>query len=161
MRRSNREVTGFDDKVEIIRNCDVCRLAMNGEEVPYILPLNFGMEVVDGKVVLYFHGAKEGTKYEYLRKNPLVAFEMDCDHELLFVHERKYCTMIYSSVIGKGLVEIVPDEEKIHGLNLLLEHYHPGGFPLNMDSVPETLVMKMTVLEMTAKSNRSKKSEIG
>ena len=43
MRRSDREITDLKEIVEIMRKCDVCRLALNDDGYPYIIPLNFGM----------------------------------------------------------------------------------------------------------------------
>lgn len=43
MRRSDREVTDFNEIVEIINKCDCIRLGFSSEPVPYILPLNFGI----------------------------------------------------------------------------------------------------------------------
>ena len=37
MRRSDREVTKFSDIIAIIEKCDVCRLALNDEDYPYIM----------------------------------------------------------------------------------------------------------------------------
>lgn len=156
MRRKCREVTDFNRQVEIINKCDVCRIAFNGKEIPYILPLNFGMEVKNETVYLYFHGAKEGSKYDYLNEQHIVAFEMDCNHTLLFDDSKLYCTMVYESIIGKGKVEPVPDEDKVRCLTLLNSHYHPDGFPVSMTSVPHTNVFRMTILEMTGKSNINK-----
>ena len=48
MRRSDREITDEQELLQVISECDVCRLALNDEEVPYILPLNFGEEVSGG-----------------------------------------------------------------------------------------------------------------
>ena len=67
MRRKDREVTDFQTMVDIMSRCRVCRLALNDGEVPYLLPVNFGMEVQGGTVTLYFHGAAEGRKYELMR----------------------------------------------------------------------------------------------
>ena len=61
MRRSDREIIDEQELLQVISECDVCRLALNDEEVPYILPLNFGEEVSDGRLYLYFHGAAEGS----------------------------------------------------------------------------------------------------
>ena len=70
MRRSDREVTEFTDIVSIIEKCDVCRLALNDENYPYILPLNFGMNITEENVLeLYFHGATEGTKLDLIAKD--------------------------------------------------------------------------------------------
>ena len=43
MRRSDREVKEFEDIVAIMEKCDVCRIALNNNGYPYILPLNFGI----------------------------------------------------------------------------------------------------------------------
>lgn len=53
MRRKDREVTNLDEIVEIMKGCDVCRIAINDEIYPYILPVNFGFELVDGNIVIY------------------------------------------------------------------------------------------------------------
>lgn len=37
MRRSDREITDEQELLQVISECDVCRLALNDEEVPYIL----------------------------------------------------------------------------------------------------------------------------
>ena len=50
MRRSDREITDFQELITVMRGCDVCRLALHDEPYPYILPLNFGLEV-DGETV--------------------------------------------------------------------------------------------------------------
>ncbi|WP_347494349.1 hypothetical protein [Ruminococcus albus] len=38
MRRKDREVTDLSEIIEIMKNCDVCRLALNDDGFPYILP---------------------------------------------------------------------------------------------------------------------------
>ena len=70
MRRKDREITSFDEQLKIIDQCDVVRLGLVDDDgYPYILPLNFGYEVIDNELVLYFHGALEGYKYELIDKN--------------------------------------------------------------------------------------------
>ena len=66
MRRSDREITDFQELITVMRGCDVCRLALHDEPYPYILPLNFGLEVDGETVRLYFHGANTGTKYDLI-----------------------------------------------------------------------------------------------
>lgn len=112
MRRKDREITDFDEMMKIIAKCDTCRLAINDDEYPYIVPLNFGTDVVDGQLYLYFHSANAGTKLDLLRKNNKVTFEMDCEHNIILYKERMSCTMGYASVIGHGMVEFVKDEDK-------------------------------------------------
>ena len=152
MRRSDREVKDFDEIVSIMQRCDVCRIALNNGEYPYILPLNFGIKILDGgKVELYFHGAEEGTKYELISKNPRAGFEMDCAHRLVTNPESGECTMEYLSVVGKGEIEILPESEKREALCILMKHYHGDDFRLNEAAIPRTRAFKLTVAELTGK----------
>ena len=65
MRRKDREVADFTEQLAIIKKCDVCRIALNDEDgFPYIVPMNFGMDVQDGQLYLYFHCATEGKKLD-------------------------------------------------------------------------------------------------
>ena len=66
MRQKNREITDFNEKIEVMKKCDVCRLALNDDGYPYIIPLNFGMSVEGKKVTLYFHSALEGYKVDLM-----------------------------------------------------------------------------------------------
>lgn len=156
MRRNDREIKEFENIVSVMEKCDVCRLAFNTEDYPYILPLNFGMEIEDGKVTLYFHGANEGRKYELMSKDNRVCFEMDCSHRLVTDEESGNCTMEYESVIGQGLVEIVPDEEKYNALCILMKHYHKEEFPFNKNIIPQTTLFKVTVNKVTGKRRMKK-----
>ena len=36
MRRSDREITDFQELITVMRGCDVCRLALHDEPYPYI-----------------------------------------------------------------------------------------------------------------------------
>jgi len=67
MRRKDREVTDFQEIIEIMKKCDVCRLAFNDQGFPYVIPLNFGLDVVGDQVFLYFHSALKGKKLDLIR----------------------------------------------------------------------------------------------
>lgn len=151
MRRSDREVTDFQELVAIMEKCDVCRVAFHDEEYPYIVPLNFGMRVEGTEVTLYFHSAPEGKKLELLERDGRVAFEMDCGHRLALSEEEGMCTMAYESVMGKGRLTLLPEEEKYEALRLLMEHYRPEGFAFSKAAIPRTAVMRLTVSELTGK----------
>lgn len=155
MRRSDREIKDFEQIVEVMENCDVCRLALNDEEgYPYILPLNFGMEREGERVTLYFHGAIEGKKYELIQKDNRASFEMDRGHRLVTDSEEMTCTMAYESVIGRGRIEILPEEEKEKALFLLMKHYHKEDFAFKKEVMSFTVVMKLVVESMTGKIRR-------
>lgn len=151
MRRSDREITDRNEIIQVMKQCDVCRLAFNDEAVPYILPLNFGLQYENGSITLYFHGAVEGRKYELLRRDNRVSFEMDCSHQLVMDSNKGSCTMKYKSVIGRGRLEIVPEEEKYNGLCILMKQYHKEDFDFDRSVISRTTVMKLVVEEVTAK----------
>lgn len=151
MRRKDREITDFDEIVAIMRKCDVCRLALNDGDFPYIVPLNFGLEVRGDRVFLYFHAAKEGKKLDLIARDNRASFEMDCDHNFILYEERMSCTMGYASVIGHGTIELLPEEEKYAALKILMGQYHAEDFQFNTDMINVTTVMRMTVLDMAGK----------
>ena len=112
MRRKDREITDFDEIMNIINKCDTCRLALFDKEFPYIVPLNFGVDIRDEQLYLYFHCAKKGKKLDLILQNNNVTFEMDCEHNIILYEERMSCTMGYASVIGHGNIEFVDEKEE-------------------------------------------------
>ncbi len=155
MRRKDREIVDFQDIISVIEKCDVCRIALNDGDYPYIVPLNFGFEVNDGKIILYFHSAKEGKKLDLIKADSRTSFEMDCGHRLVITSpEKGYCTMEYESVMGRGKIEILPDEEKERALNILMNHYRKESFIFSRVALPRTEVFKLTVEEITGKAKR-------
>ena len=113
MRKANREVKDRNEIIEIMKKCDVCRLVFNNGDYPYIVPLNFGLDTNEEKIILYFHSALEGTKVEIMKREMKASFEMDCKHELQYDEAKGYCTMAYESVIGKGKIRILSEDEKM------------------------------------------------
>ena len=110
MRRSDREITDLGEILSIINDCKVIHLAMVDDGVPYLLPLNFGYACESGAFSFFCHSAREGRKLDILRKNPTVAFEMDC------------CGYYFASVTGVGHVEFLDGEEKLAALTALMRH---------------------------------------
>lgn len=156
MRRSDREIKEMDQIIHVIENCDVCRLALNDNGYPYILPLNFGLQIEDNKIVLYFHGANDGTKYDLIVKDNRASFEMDCSHKLVTDASKGSCTMEYQSVIGKGLIEFVSDKRKKEALSILMKHYHKEKFQYNEEIIPQTTVFRLVVNKITGKVRMKK-----
>lgn len=154
MRRKDRQITEFAEIVEVIKRCDVCRIALNDDGYPYMIPLNFGMKTEGERLTLYFHGAGEGKKYELIKRDNRASFEMDCSHELIVDQEGCRCTMGYESVVGRGKMELVEGEEKKEALRALMGQYHEGEFPFRQDVAERTTVMKLTVEEVCGKRNR-------
>ncbi|RHM63514.1 MULTISPECIES: pyridoxamine 5'-phosphate oxidase family protein [Coprobacillaceae] len=151
MRRKDREITDFNEIIEIVKKCDVCRLALKDDDLPYIIPLNFGMNIENNQLVLYFHGALEGKKIELMKQDPRATFEMDCNHQFILYEERMSCTMGYESVIGHGTIEFIEADKKYEALKILMRQYHSEDFQFNTNMMKSTSVFKLTVSDMTGK----------
>lgn len=152
MRRKDREVTDRNEIIEIMRRCDVCRLAIHDEGYPYIVPLNFGLLVDEESMTLVFHSALEGTKLDLLKIDNRVSFEMDCQHQLQYFEEKGVCTMAYESVIGRGRITFLEGEEKIRCLQAIMEQYHhQKDVYFNPATVERTTVYVLQVESVTGK----------
>ena len=75
MRRKDREVTGLEQIYDILRRCDTIVLGMNGGTAPYIIPMTFACAIENEKIVVYFHSAMGGRKWEILHRDPNVCVE--------------------------------------------------------------------------------------
>jgi len=152
MRRKDREIKDISEIVSIMKKCDVCRLALNNDGYPYIIPLNFGISFSGEKIELVFHSARQGQKVCLMQADNRASFEMDCSHQLQYFEDKGYCTFSYESVIGRGHISILEGDDKVTALRLLMDHYHPGeNAYFNPASIPATLVYKLTVDEITGK----------
>ena len=101
MRRKDRQIEDRAEVMKILGKADVVRLAMSDDNVPYIVVMNFGF----GKEgSLYFHSAGEGRKINILKKNNLVCFQADVEHELYLHNVSCGCSMRYQSVVGMGRI---------------------------------------------------------
>jgi nitroimidazol reductase NimA-like FMN-containing flavoprotein (pyridoxamine 5'-phosphate oxidase superfamily) len=155
MRRSEREVTDSIEILSIIKACDVMRLAMVDETGrPYIIPLNFGWETIDGVLTLYFHCACEGRKLDILRHNPKVCFEMDTDHRLTTAEKPCGYSFGYKSVIGWGEVVLLEThEDKSPGLQAIMRHAGRADASFTPADTQKVCVGRLTVDCVTGKSH--------
>ena len=152
MRKSNREITDLGELLAVMRQCQVCRVALFDEVYPYIIPMNFGFEAVDGRVALYFHCANEGKKLELMKRCNRAAFELDIPKRLLVRDKACACTMLYESVCGNGTLETLPDEEKLRGLAILMRQYSDqADFDFDGFDVKAVTVLMLTVNALTGK----------
>ena len=154
MRKKEKEITDLPEIESIIKRCDVCRVAFANRDIPYIVTMNFGYQ--PGKNgTLYFHCANEGRKLEMIRKNNLVCFEMDADHDLTPGEQACDFGMHFSSIIGYGIISIITEtEEKISGLDHILTHYAGHGpFTYKPDVLERTTLLKLEITEISGKKS--------
>lgn len=155
MRRKDREVTDFSKIIDVVAACDCFRLGLVDEDnLPYIVPLNFGYEVDDGKLVLYFHGAKVGHKAELLKHTSKVSFEMDCAHELKEAGDNASAySYFYECVMGKGEVyELLSYDDKVRAFKVMMQKYaHRDNFTFPQKAIDSVAVYKIAVNTLTCK----------
>jgi len=155
MRRKDREVTNWQDMIDIVHTSDVCRLGLSDEGKPYIVPMNFGFIVENDKCTLYFHCAHEGRKLDILRKNPAVCFEMDCQHQLISHKDASKYSMSYASIIGDGLISFITDEaEKRTAMLSMMAKYAPDETPTFDKAILDTVtILRLDIQSWSGKCN--------
>ena len=82
MRRKEREVTDRKQIEKVMELCSCCRIGFCDEGKIYIVPVNFGYEYGKDSCTIFFHGAQEGRKFELIKEEPEVRFEMDTSYQL-------------------------------------------------------------------------------
>lgn len=165
MRRKDREIKSFSEIITVMKACDVCHVAFFDDEYPYVVPMNFGMQVKDSAVTLYFHGARVGKKHDLIKKNNKVAFVMECTHGIVTGKQvgACECTMDFESVMGTGEIDYVEEHQKVEALHTLLEQYHVSEGPeyhFHHEVVPKTSVLRLKVHSLTGKIRNVAKQPI-
>jgi len=155
MRRKDREVIDFDAIVDIINACHVLRIGLSDGRFPYIVPVNFAYQIHGRQIEFYVHGAMAGRKYELMRRNGVCSFEMDIPLRLECIPEKKDVTMRYKSVMGTARIEFLDEDEKQYAIDhIIMNRYDDTrDFAYNRAAVARTSVVKLTVVELTAKAN--------
>ena len=152
MTRRERQVTDINEIIKILDKSKVVHLGMVDGDEPYVVPMNYGYTMEDGKLTLYLHGAKRGRKLDLIRANPKVFFEMCCD--IVPFEGEVACKygITYASVMGRGIAEIVEDvEEKKFALSALMKTQTGKDFEFEDKMTTIVSIIKITTLEYTAK----------
>ena len=154
MRRKDREITRIEDILSIVDRAKVLRLGLFDDNFPYIVPLHFGYEYAEGKLIFYMHSAKEGHKLDLIKRNQNVCIELDCDTELISGGDIPCSySSSFASLIGRGLAEILDDEqEKVRGLYLLMKNQTGREFEITPQMASAVAVIKVVVCDFSAKS---------
>ena len=152
MRRREREITDEANIRKILDEGKIIHLGLCDDEWPYVVPMNYGYVMKNGKLFFYLHGAKDGYKYEVLRKNPKVSFSIESNVALFEGKVACQYGMTYESVLGKGIARIAEDvEEKIEALTLLMKTQTGQDFSFDEKLVSIVNVIMIEVQEFSAK----------
>jgi nitroimidazol reductase NimA-like FMN-containing flavoprotein (pyridoxamine 5'-phosphate oxidase superfamily) len=155
MRRKEREIADFNDVISVLDRCDTIRIGMiDGDGIPYVVPLSFGYEALNGSLTIFIHGATEGKKVDILSKGGKVFVEADIFQGFRSTGHSVTCD--YESVMGVGIPELISGDEAMRALTLLLDHCGFPNYPLESDILPAVSVYKIKIQDLTGKRRSAK-----
>lgn len=158
MTRRERQITDINEIIKILDKSKVLHLGLVDGDEPYVVPMNYGYTLTDGKLTVYLHGAKRGRKIDVIRANPKVFIEMECDIEPFEGEIACKYGITYASLMGKGIAEIVEDvEEKKAALSLLMKTQTGKDFEFEDKMTAFVSIIRIDVEEFTAKHRPSPK----
>jgi len=147
MRRKERECRDADFFQQVFTRSEVITLAFHDGEYPYSVALSF----VEMTGALYMHCAQEGHKIDCLKRDPHVHFTA---HDYIGVN-KKAATVLYRSIAGTGMAELVQDkEEKQLALTALARKYDSAcTLPVPDKMLDATGIIKINITSLTGKKN--------
>lgn len=152
MRKREYELTEETEIREILDRGKIIHLGLCDGDWPYVLPMNYGYIYENGKLVFYLHGAREGYKYDLIRKNARVSFSIECDATPFEGRTACQYGMAYSSILGKGTAQIVESPaEKMAALENLMKVQTGKEFEFNEKLVSIVNVIRVEAVEFNAK----------
>ena len=158
MRRKDREIIDNNEKINIIKKCKVCRIGLSENNMPYVIPLNYGYNFENDILTLFFHSAKKGKKMDIIKNNNNACFEIDCDTKLIEAENACGYGYAFKSIIGFGKIFLLENvDEKIDGLNKIMKHQteKETNFDFSTDEVNNVCVYKMIVEKFTGKQKEN------
>lgn len=150
--RREKLITDIDKVLEILDKSKIVHLGMVDGDEPYVVPMNYGYTYENEELIIWLHGGTTGRKYDLIRKNPKVFFEMECD--LVPFESDVACKygISYSSLMGKGIATIIEDsEEKQKALSILMKTQVNIDFQFDEKLASVVGIIKIEVSEFTAK----------
>ncbi len=145
-----------------------CVIGMNGDDFPYVVPVNF----VWIKGSLFFHGMGSGKKETILSSEPLVCITVYEEYGTVTDPIPCHADTAYMSVMLFGKLEKVVDfEEKALVLQNLIKKYTPGYYkhPLTDTMIEKyrssfdgntVSVYRLTPENVTAKENQADENKL-
>jgi len=129
MRRKDKEITDPSVMKKILKAVKYVTLAMAMDDQPYLISLSCGYDEKGN--CLYFHCAKEGKKFAYLKANNTVWGQALLDHGYI----QGECDHKFASVHFKGRVTFLSEsEEKLHAIRTMIRQ---------LDRDPDALISKL------------------
>ena len=158
MRRFENQIRDHEIIGEMLREIPNVHVGMADGDFPYIVPMVFGYEVTDDKLLIFLHSAKEGHKVDLWRANPKVSltFSKFMNHAK---NEHRGFLHDYRSIMANGLIRRIDRTKEAgwHGRAVQAILRQSGRGSTEFD-VPHYMFMDVYVVECDWK-NVSAKAE--
>ena len=152
MTKRELQITDEGQIRAILDTAKVVHVGMCVNNEPYVVPMNYGYRLEEGKLVIYLHSAMAGKKLDMIRENSRVFIELDCDRQPFEGEKPCQYGLAYSSVMGRGTARIIEDvSEKIEAMKLLMKTQTQKDFEFTERLVSIVAVIRIDVEEYTAK----------
>jgi nitroimidazol reductase NimA-like FMN-containing flavoprotein (pyridoxamine 5'-phosphate oxidase superfamily) len=150
MRNTKYRITDTSEIYKIIKTGKVCRLGLCNDNIPYVVPLNYGYK----DNALYFHCAHEGMKIDFMKKNNTVCFEIEGSVNISEKEDACNWTTKYCSVIGWGKAEFISDiKNKVGALNIIMNQYSKkSSWKYEDKALKNVCIFKINIDKVSGKS---------
>lgn len=131
MRRKDKEISEIDEVIKIIEDSKIMHLGLSNNNLPYVIPLNFGFQYEGNIIKIYFHSAKVGKKIDFINSNNKCAVEMTSYFELEKGETACQWSAFHKSIMIEGSVFLVENEDEIKkAMDILMKRYGFEGIPI-------------------------------
>ena len=153
MTRRELEITDLAEIRKILETAKIIHVALVDNGMPYLIPMNYGFTMSDsGELEIFMHSGTKGYKLDVIRQNPVCCFEIECD---VTPFEGKVACQYgtsYSSIIGRGEIEIFSDpSDKKHAMKTFMKSQTGRDFEFSDKMLTAVELMRINVSEFTAK----------
>lgn len=155
LRRIEREIQDADSMESIIKNGKYAVIALCKDNEPYIVTMSYGYDASTRS--LYFHGAKEGLKLNFLKANPRVCVTIIDDQGYI----PGECSHAYRTVVVRGEMELLKDDvDRVKGIEVMINHLEQNSESMmakvhqGTESWRNTAMMRLTITEITGKKGK-------
>jgi nitroimidazol reductase NimA-like FMN-containing flavoprotein (pyridoxamine 5'-phosphate oxidase superfamily) len=152
MTKREFQITDEQQIRHILDTAKVLRLGLAVDGEPYVVPMNYGYTLEEGKLTFFLHSAVRGKKLDMIRENPRAFVELDCDRVPFEGKVACQYGMSYFSVMGRGRAVLVEDaQEKMEAMSILMKTQTGREFRFNEQLVSIVTVIRVDISEYTAK----------
>jgi len=145
------DITDRTELVNIINSVKVCYVGLSDNDMPYVIPFNFGYK----NNCIYLHSGKGGRKLSVMKNNNNVCITFSSMHAMNIFNEEVACSysMKYKSVMVFGIAEFVENyDEKIEGMNVIMQQYTGRNFEFSKPSIDNVDIIRIDIEKITGKN---------